>query len=143
MNLESTIEWVHERHDHWFNHLDRHWALLERDGVKPPKCQIKLNAPRAAGWHRRYFDGRQALITYFVCYAISEGREAYDGVIAHEMCHHFQQEFLPGCSNHGEMFLYLLRTVCGQKDAKRCHTFSVRKAQKIADVIQLSRELAK
>jgi hypothetical protein len=66
------------------------------------------------------------------------GGDYYEETVAHECSHAFQRKAFLGPRQrwHGKFFYTLLRSVCGFKNAGRCHTWSSSKAKALHFVLK-------
>ena len=132
--VEQWIAWCSERHMHWCEVLEQ---FLLRQGLQPPKkpaAELRCMRAKAAG---KYFRRAHACVYYagFLCAAGLK----YDITIAHECCHAYQRYLgVKRMAWHGEMFYFLLRVVCGFRDADRFHDINPALANNVADALSAS-----
>lgn len=128
---DTAERYVIERHHYWQSRLTAHAA---DSGVilKPATATLVLAGNK---WCGRYKPVEHDCV-YSVSYAMLY-RENFDETMAHEVVHAAQRQLLPGCTFHGEFFLYLLRTVCGFKSAGFYHGYDRKAAKQLGQLLTL------
>lgn len=135
MSLPKAEAWLEQRHAFWFDHLTD-WCTANRiPATKLPSLEI---AYKPSKWAGRYYSANHKC-EYAIAYTMLYG-ESTDEVVAHEMCHAFQANVSPGCEWHGEIFRFLLKTVCG-KSGNRYHNMDDTTAATIARLVNLHKKI--
>jgi len=152
----DVVEWVAQRHQYWWDHL-RDSILPEVKNRADPDIQFWASRGGTAG------KANSIWCKYNLAYPTMLQRigkmESYDETIAHEVCHVFAKRMwspktatesclkgikIPG---HGELWLYLIRCVCGfRSHSKRHHMprpsdVDLSKARKLVKVWKLEKQL--
>lgn len=140
--LQDTIDWVRSRHEHWYDHL-ADWCQAARLGhllPEPPACEVLLRPSKTAGFYKK----KTHTCHYNLAYAILF-RDTYDAVIAHEICHSFQLSLLGSRRQrwHGDLFFFLLHTVCGLSGEQTYHKYDVKKAKQLGELLSLAASTSK
>jgi hypothetical protein len=144
----TDVEWLQERHDFWCAHMESYARrTLAATAYIPPRPYLSytfIMKKRALGT----YNSMSHTCHYCLAYLVAVGRERYDETIAHEVVHAYQRCLNPGVKPrwHGELFYFLLRQVCGKRDAT--HRFSLTKAEKkkarmVSDFMALKQAEAK
>lgn len=136
--MKKQIAWLEDRHSFWHWHLDQ-WAKEFNIEVQCPSYEYELNATNRAGSYHR----KRHHIVYVLPYIVTEGMDAYDKTVAHEMVHAFQYRVMPNCATHGDFFLHVLRNVCKYPGAQATHCYNVSKARKVSKYLKLADKILK
>lgn len=138
MNRDDVLA----RHRWWCEVLDE-WVLDSHlPACDPLGVAVHLDAGNKAGWYdpiaRHGYPGPTChyVLPYALLYPVE-----YDETIAHECCHHYAHHILPGGHYHGDFWKFLLRIVCGFRDAQARHNFSVASARALGDILKLTEHI--
>jgi len=130
--IERTVQW----HVKWTTHVHE-WAEKQAHPLplRIPSMCFSLKGGRAAGWYKQGYHQCFYSLGY-----ICTCNEAYEEVVAHEVCHAYQWQILPKCKWHGEFFKFLLNNVCGFHKAKTGHNFRVKPTKQLESIFLLNEQ---
>lgn len=127
--IVKTCDW----HVKWTTFVHEWARRHEPDkALKIPSMRFSLEGGRTAGYFRRH----ERVCVYSLPYVCSI-TDAYEEVVAHEVCHAYQWQVYPGCKAHGEFFRFMLNVVCGFKKAKHTHSFRTKPTKQLQAVFVL------
>lgn len=134
--MDDACLWIVERHKHWCDYLQR-WVesqvpVYNGRPIEIPALEIRATASKSAGMYRSATHTCRVSLPYHLLYP-----QHTDETIAHEVVHSYQRRALPGCQWHGDMFLFMLRQVCGFRNAKTKHSMNVHRAKKVGELLRL------
>lgn len=135
MNKHNVIE----RHSHWCEVIEDELGHLF-EWQSPLVIFTDRPHRAAAHYHLRTRTARNAC-EYNTIYAVLVG-EAYDETIAHEVCHAAAKQMSPSSSWHGELFLWLMRGVCGFAGHTGRHDYPVDVQKKLAQLKRLKERIS-
>lgn len=132
--LTDVIARIDEWHFQYCDILNRFHQ--ERGGgprVIEPRYWLKLRGTRQAG---AYYP-REHRIMYSVPYALMSPTSQLEETVAHECVHAYQRAIMPECKYHDGFFLFLIRNVCGFRQAGFYHRENTRVAKALGDLLMM------
>lgn len=131
MNIQRTIQQLDAWHTFYCDRLGAYCTRCDAYADRPT-YELYLRGGRRAG---RY-SPRRHLCQYSLPYALLYGAR-YEEVVAHECVHAHQCALMPGCKFHGELFLHLMRSVCGFRHAGFRHSMPSRPTVSLGKLLML------
>jgi hypothetical protein len=129
---DVVLEW----HAKWVEVLEAHCRKMGVDpGPRPTPAfyvSLKERQSPAAGYYRSKEHG-----CYYPIEFVLVAGERFEGTVAHECVHAYQDKLYKGCRAHGEFFLYLLQEICGFRDRGVGHDYSLSAAKQKRDWLKL------
>lgn len=135
MNKATATE-LHRKYCRKLASFARNWGHGSLD-IGQPDIEFKVSGTKVGG---KYSSAKHCCIYMLDYMAVVD--DEYEETIAHEVCHAYQQMILPSSKWHGDFFLFLLRNVCGFKEAGIRHTHPVGKIKVVAEYLKLQQKMS-